>query len=52
MFVTNWISPTKIQKISEITNFFRHYFLSRTEVKIRPDADFATSGRNENCVGT
>ena len=33
MFVTNWISPTKIQKISEITNFFRHYFLSRTEVK-------------------
>ena len=34
MFVTNWISPTKIQKISEITNFFRHYFLSRTEVKI------------------
>lgn len=35
MFVTNWISPTKIQKISEITNFFRHYFLSRTEVKIQ-----------------
>ena len=34
MFVTNWISPTKIQKISEITNFFRHYFLSRTEVII------------------
>ena len=34
MFVTNWISTTKIQKISEITNFFRHYFLSRTEVKI------------------
>ena len=33
MFVTNWISPTKIQKISEITNFFRHYFLSRTEVR-------------------
>ncbi len=39
MFVTNWISTTKIQKISEITNFFRHYFLSRTEVircKMRP----------------
>ena len=35
MFVTNWISTTKIQKISEITNFFRHYFLSRTEVKNR-----------------
>ena len=35
MFVTNWISPTKIQKISEITNFFRHYFLSRTEVVYR-----------------
>ena len=35
MFVTNWISTTKIQKISEITNFFRHYFLSRTEVIIR-----------------
>ena len=34
MFVTNWISPTKIQKISEITNFFRHYFLSRTEVYV------------------
>ena len=33
MFVTNWISTTKTQKISEITNFFRHYFLSRTEVK-------------------
>ena len=37
MFVTNWNSTTKIQKISEITNFFRHYFLSRTEVKT---ADF------------
>ena len=35
MFVTNWISTTKIQKISEITNFFRHYFLSRTEVIIK-----------------
>ena len=35
MFVTNWISTTKIQKISEITNFFRHYFLSRTEVVIK-----------------
>ena len=34
MFVTNCISTTKIQKISEITNFFRHYFLSRTEVSI------------------
>ena len=40
MFVTNWISTTKIQKISEITNFFRHYFLSRTEVVK------STSGRN------
>ena len=36
MFVTNWISTTKIQKISEITNFFRHYFLSRTEVNNAP----------------
>ena len=36
MFVTNWISTTKIQKISEITNFFRHYFLSRTEVFTTP----------------
>ena len=35
MFVTNWISTTKIQKISEITNFFRHYFLSRTEVECK-----------------
>ncbi len=34
MFVTNWISTIKIQKISEITNFFRHYFLSRTEVNL------------------
>ena len=33
MFVTNWNSTTKIQKMSEITNFFRHYFLSRTEVE-------------------
>ncbi len=41
MFVTNWISPTKIQKISEITNFFRHYFLSRTEVKIAFISGFA-----------
>ena len=32
MFVTNWISTTKIQKTSEITNIFRHYFLSQTEV--------------------
>ena len=37
MFVTNWISTTKIQKISEITNFFRHYFLSRTEVILNTD---------------
>ena len=37
MFVTNWISTTKIQKISEITNFFRHYFLSRTEVSNQLD---------------
>lgn len=36
MFVTNWNSTTKIQKISEITNFFRHYFLSRTEVVYEP----------------
>ena len=38
MFVTNWNSTTKIQKISEITNFFRHYFLSRTEVEVPPFA--------------
>ena len=44
MFVTNWISPTKIQKISEITNFFRHYFLSRTEVLITKDAQAMTLG--------
>ena len=40
MFVTNWISTTKIQKISEITNFFRHYFLSRTEVPSNMDVAF------------
>lgn len=39
MFVTNWISTTKIQKISEITNFFRHYFLSRTEVNYKYSDD-------------
>jgi len=38
MFVTNWNSTTKIQKISEITNFFRHYFLSRTEVDTKRKA--------------
>ena len=46
MFVTNWISTTKIQKISEITNFFRHYFLSRTEVvfykKLYIEIEYAT----------
>ena len=43
MFVTNWISTTKIQKISEITNFFRHYFLSRTEVRMKPTTKNAMS---------
>ena len=43
MFVTNWISTTKIQKISEITNFFRHYFLSRTEVEY-----YDANGRRTN----
>ena len=42
MFVTNWISTTKIQKISEITNFFRHYFLSRTEVYNKVVVNMAT----------
>ena len=45
MFVTNCISTTKIQKISEITNFFRHYFLSRTEVNL-------DNGTNINMVRT
>ena len=44
MFVTNWISTTKIQKISEITNFFRHYFLSRTEVIQRYSVSIKTEG--------
>ena len=44
MFVTNWISPTKIQKISEITNFFRHYFLSRTEVMFTPKLNVLAIG--------
>ena len=43
MFVTNWISTTKIQKISEITNFFRHYFLSRTEVMLLYEHQMQTS---------
>ena len=45
MFVTNWISTTKIQKISEITNFFRHYFLSRTEVAL------SSTSMSESCGG-
>ena len=52
MFVTNCISTTKIQKISEITNFFRHYFLSRTEVcnalaNLRLNSYWIASGSNE-----
>ena len=35
MFVTNWISTTKIQKNIGDYQLFRHYFLSRTEVRIR-----------------
>ena len=57
MFVTNCISTTKIQKISEITNFFRHYFLSRTEVTFvmmtdTPDtiASKRTKGNNQSLV--
>ena len=50
MFVTNWISTTKIQKISEITNFFRHYFLSRTEV-IGSIPDFRSGGGGSNPSG-
>ena len=48
MFVTNWISTTKIQKISEITNFFRHYFLSRTEVVVEQSSIQKCSKLNEN----
>ena len=52
MFVTNWISTTKIQKISEITNFFRHYFLSRTEVYDETAASWkAEAGKFEALVG-
>lgn len=32
--------------------FFLPFKLRHEGDKIRPDADFATSGRNENCVGT
>ena len=49
MFVTNWISTTKIQKISEITNFFRHYFLSRTEVFILNFIGAKINKKNEIC---
>ena len=57
MFVTNWILTTKIQKISEITNFFRHYFLSRTEVGKRRQAGmplrkFAIRGKQEGIYPT
>ncbi len=53
MFVTNWISTTKIQKISEITNFFRHYFLSRTEVDdyIKLVHMKAALGYGYDCIG-
>ena len=47
MFVTNWNSTTKIQKISEITNFFRHYFLSRTEVSYKFLTDYGVQYRIE-----
>ena len=50
MFVTNWISTTKIQKISEITNFFRHYFLSRTEVGLQgyPTSKNSSMGESQS----
>ena len=50
MFVTNWISTTKIQKISEITNFFRHYFLSRTEVFLLSLPQITIKQHYENCA--
>ena len=34
MFVTNWISTTKIQKNIGDYQLFRHYFLFRTEVNL------------------
>ena len=49
MFVTNWISTTKIQKISEITNFFRHYFLSRTEVLLLVESELVEK-ISTNCL--
>ena len=55
MFVTNWISTTKIQKISEITNFFRHYFLSRTEVMsgmIMASPEVVTSSTSQGSSST
>ena len=52
MFVTNWISTTKIQKISEITNFFRHYFLSRTEVKFAHTKKYGRHDGFEQVVET
>ena len=50
MFVTNWISTTKIQKISEITNFFRHYFLSRTEVNFKCSSEKACILHKHNMI--
>ena len=52
MFVTNWISTTKIQKISEITNFFRHYFLSRTEVIFHYLCTGKSKQNSANMAGT
>ena len=50
MFVTNWNSTTKIQKISEITNFFRHYFLSRTEVFYAPGGGMETGHKGNGAA--
>ena len=51
MFVTNWISTTNIQKISEITNFFRHYFLSRTEVGFAQQMEWHEGQQGCYCPG-
>ena len=49
MFVTNCISTTKIQKISEITNFFRHYFYPELRYNFEDSIRNAISIGGQEC---
>ena len=47
MFVTNWISPTKIQKISEITNFFSAMLTNQMEYYVEPSGPYGVEEQKE-----